>query len=155
MRYLARSSALVAVVSLHALLAAPAVVAGPYTDDLSKCLVRSTTNTDKTLLVQWIFATIALHPDVKRLATVPDSDRQELNKKTGKLFEALLTHSCVGETRQALKYEGNSAIEASFNVLGQVASRELFANPSVAKGLAELGKFFDAKRVQKQLESSK
>jgi len=51
------------------LLASPAV-AGPYSDDLAKCLVRSTTPEDKTLLVQWMFATMALqrelfaHPDV-------------------------------------------------------------------------------------------
>jgi hypothetical protein len=155
MKYLVRSFALTACLGLQALATAPAFAAGPYADELSKCLVRSTTSTDKTLLVQWMFATAALHPDVKWLATVSDSQRAELNKKTARLFEGLLTSSCLAETREALKYEGGGTIESSFNVLGQVAARELFANPSVAKGLAELGKFFDEEAIRKALKSSK
>ena len=48
-------------------------------------------------------------------------------------------------------YEGEGTIEASFSVLGQVASRELFANPSVSPGLAELDKYIDAERMRKAL----
>ncbi len=151
MRSLAGSVALPIVVGLLALRAAPAAAAGPYTDELSKCLVRTTTSTEKTLLVKWMFATMALHPDVKGLASVSDERRAELNKSTARLFEDLLTKGCVSQTREALKYEGQSAIEASFSVLGQVASRELFANPKVAGGLAEFGKYFDSERLQKEL----
>lgn len=155
MKYLVRSSALTISLGLQALAAASAFAAGPYADELSKCLVRSTTSPDKALLVQWMFATAALHPDVKWMAAVSDSQRTELNKKTAGLIEGLLSHSCLSESRQALKYEGQSTIETSFNVLGQVAARELFANPSVASGLAELAKYVDAEGSRKALESSK
>ena len=128
---------------------------GPYTDALSRCLARSTTSADKTLLIQWMFATIALHPDVKRVATVSERDRQEINKKTAELVEALFTHACASEARQALTYEGDGAIGASFNALGQIAGRELFANPSVAKGLGDFGKVLDMEQLKKRLAQSK
>jgi len=152
MRYLVRSAALMIALTLPAV---PAMAAGPYTDEPSKCLVRSTTAADKTLLVKWMFATMTLHPDVKGLAMVSNDQRTELNKTTARLFEGLLTGACLSETREALKYEGQSAIEASFGVLGQVATRELFANPNVANGLAEFGKYFDGERLQKILGTGK
>lgn len=125
--------------------------AGPYADELSKCLVRSTSSDDKALLVQWIFAIMVLHPQVSRLATVSDAQRAELSKGAAALFQNLLTRSCLSETREALKYEGNSTIEASFRVLGQVAARELFANPKVAAGMADFTKYIDQKSLENAL----
>lgn len=127
----------------------PLFAAGPYTDELSKCLVRSTTEADKTLLVRWMFATAALHPEVKSLATVTANQRTELNKKMAGLLEKLLTQTCLSEAQQAVRYEGQSTIEAGFTVLGQVAGRELFANSAVAAGLADLDKYVDKEKLQK------
>ena len=143
----------IACVALCGVLVAPAL-AGPYGDTLAKCLVKSTTVADKSTLVQWMFVTVALHPDVRRLSAASDAQRDELNMKTAKLFEGLLTDSCIAETREALRYEGESTIESSFSVLGQVASRELFANPAVASGLAEFGKYLDAPKLQRLLKPS-
>src|SRR5262245_60520797 len=100
-----RSLPLFAWILSAALLASPAF-AGPYTDDLSKCLVRSTTPEEKSLLVQWMFATMALHPDVKYLAKVTPAERAKLNQRVAALFESLLTRSCLSEARNALKNEG-------------------------------------------------
>ncbi len=155
MKYLARSIALVTSIGLHALAAESAFAAGPSADELSQCLVRSTTSADKTLLVQWMFATAALHPDLRWMTTVTDSQRRELSKKAGKLMEDLLTRACVSDAREAVKQDGSRAIEASGRVLGQVAAQELFANPSVAGGLAELGKDVDQQKIQEALGLSK
>ena len=149
MSYLARSLALTIAVGL--LPAASGFGAGLYADELSKCLVRSTTTADKTLLIKWVFSTMSLHPDVKGLSNVSDDQRTELNKGTALLFESVLTGPCLSETRAAMKYEGESAVSASFSVLGQVAMRELFANPKVASGMADFAKFFDEERLQKAL----
>ena len=135
------------------LLTAPTASAGPYGDTLAKCLVKSTSSAEKTTLVQWMFATIALHPDVQALSSVTPQQRGELNKKTARLFERLIAESCVNETRDAIKYEGTSTIESSFSLLGQVATRELFTNPRVSEGLAELGKQFDEEKLKKALET--
>lgn len=142
----------IACVAICGVLVAPAS-AGPYGDTLAKCLVKSTSAADKSTLVQWMFVTVALHPDVRRLSAASDAQRDELNMRTAKLFEALLTESCLAETREALRYESESTIESSFSVLGQVASRELFANPAVASGLAEFGKYLDAQKLQRLLKT--
>lgn len=55
---------------LLALLTVGSAHAGPYSDDLGKCLVASTTAADKGALVKWMFATAALHPAVKSVASV-------------------------------------------------------------------------------------
>src|SRR5512143_2048924 len=142
LRWLAVGLALAAPISSYA---------GPYGDDMAKCLVRSTTSEDKTALVRWMFAMMSLHPAVKTMATVSDEQRTAASKHIADIFQELLTKSCVNETKDAVKYEGEVTIASSFSVLGQVAARELFQDPNVAAGLADLGKAFDTGSLRKTL----
>lgn len=125
------------------LLASGAAQAGPYTDDLSKCLVRSTSEQQKAVLVEWVFAIAALHPSVKPLSSVSDTQRNDLSKSVADLFTTLLTDSCRQETQDAVKYEGAAAIQTSFALLGQVAMADLFSNPDVAKGMGAFSQYLD------------
>ncbi len=84
--------------------------AGVYSDGLARCLVSHTSPQDKTQLVRWIFAIMALHPAVSDTSTVGDSERDKLNRGAGMLFERLLTSDCRNETKEALMYEGPIAI---------------------------------------------
>lgn len=120
--------------------------AGPYGDDLGKCLVNSTTSTDKRALVKWMFATAALHPDFKLITTGSTQQYDALNKAVGTLFDRLLTKTCRQQAQQAVKFEGDSTIESSFQILGQAAARELFAYPSVAAGMADMTKHADSRK---------
>lgn len=120
--------------------------AGPYGDDLGKCLVNSTTSTDKRALVKWMFATAALHPDFKLITAVSTQQYDALNKAVGTLFDRLLTKTCRQQAQQAVKFEGDSTIESSFQILGQAAARELFAYPSVAAGMADMTKQADSRK---------
>ena len=122
------------------------VAAGPYGDDLGKCLVKATTSADKRALVKWMVATAALHPDLKAITAVSAQQHDAFNQAVVTLFERLLTNSCKQPAEQAAKFEGASSIEASFQILGQVAARELFAEPSVAAGMTEVTKHGDAKK---------
>jgi hypothetical protein len=125
--------------------------AGPYGDELSKCLVESTTTEDKSTLVQWMFAMSALHPDVKQLSAVSAGKRNDLNKQFAGLLTTLLTKSCVDESKAAIKYEGPETISQGFSVLGQVAGRELFSNAEVAAGMGELEGLVDDKKIETAL----
>jgi hypothetical protein len=129
--------------------------AGPYGDDLAKCLVKSTTTEDKSTLVQWMFAMSSLHPDVKQLSAVSPAKRADLNKQFAGMMTTLLTESCLNETRDALNYEGTETLVQGFTVLGQVAGRELFSNPDVAAGMGELEGLFDNKKLEATLKSKK
>ncbi len=141
--------ALISVAFSLTVLVPESVLAGPYSDEMAKCLVKSTSEADKNSLVKWMFAAAALHPAVKSIASVSDAQRGELNKSTAKLFERLITESCRAEAQEAVKYEGPSTIDAGFQVLGQVAARGLFADPSVARNMAELGNHMDKQKIQR------
>jgi hypothetical protein len=136
-------------------LSSPWVHAGPYTDDLAKCLVSATSNADRTLLVKWMFSAASSHPDVKSITANSAAHVDEHNKKLAELMVRLLTESCKEKTREALKYEGASTIGASFQVLGQVAGRELFSHPEVVKNLSGLEKHIDRKKLEQLGASAK
>jgi hypothetical protein len=125
--------------------------AGPYSDALGKKLVASTTPAEKAICVRWMFVAMALHPDLKDMASVTAEQREEANRAFAKLVTRMLTETCATEAREAVRYEGSSAIESAFNIFGQVAGRELFTNPAVSKGLADLVKFCDTKAIQEAL----
>jgi len=125
--------------------------AGPYGDDLSKCLVKSTTDQDKSLLVQWIFYAIALNPQLAPVANISPEQREQVDKGTARMFETLLTESCLKETQAAVKYEGSTAIAEAFKLLGQVASQEMFSDPAVSKGTENFSRYIDSDRIGKLL----
>jgi len=131
--------------------ATPSLAIGPYTDELSKCLVKSTSENEKTLLVRWMFAVISLHPAVKPIVTITVAQRKQLTQQMATVVEHVLTVSCRTEAEQAVKYEGNGALETSFSVLGQAAARELFANPQVTAGVADLQKSIDGEKLKAAL----
>jgi hypothetical protein len=127
--------------------AAPAQ-AGVYTDDLSKCLVKSATPDDQKNLILWIFTAMSSHPAVKAYSNIADSQRDAFNKQAGALMQRLLTVDCRTETVASLKYEGSQAIPAAFGILGQVAMRGLMSDPSVAKGVAGLTAGLDNAKLE-------
>ena len=132
--------------------AAPAH-AGVYGDDLSKCLVSSTSDADKALLMKWIFSAIALNKEVSPYVNMPKDVREAINVDAGGLYMRLLTDSCRVQTRDAYKYEGQAAINSAFQVLGQVASQGIFSDPAVAAGMMEFTKHLDEKKLNEMLEA--
>ena len=126
--------------------------AGVYTDDLTRCLVEKSTPQDKTMLVQWMFVAMSRHPSVAALTKVTPEDVDQHNKQAGEVFMRLLTDTCVENSKKAVKYEGAMAIQNAFQVLGQVAAGDLFANPEVAKVMAGLEKYMDAKKLDALLQ---
>jgi len=127
--------------------------AGIYGDDMAKCLVRSTTSKDRGVLVKWIFAAASSNPEVKSMVSVTDRQRNSLNKAIAKMFERLLTVSCRKETQAAYKYEGKATISQSFNLLGQVAGRELFSDPNVTKSVSGLSQYINKDKMNELFSS--
>ena len=128
--------------------------AGPYADDMAKCLVKSASSEDRTVLVKWIFSVIALHPDLAPMTTISAAQRAGITKDAGALFQRLLVESCRSETQQAIQNEGTQTIAYAFQVLGQVATRGLFTDPHVAEGMQSLAKTIDEGKIKALLEPS-
>jgi hypothetical protein len=123
-------------------------VAGPYGDDMAKCLVKSSSPEDKSVFIKWLFSGIALHPDVASMTMITTQQREDFNKRAGALFQRLLTESCRTEAQQAIRYEGPATIQYAFQVFGQAAAGDLFANPSVAAGMKDLAKYIDQEKIK-------
>ncbi len=85
-----------------------------YTDDLSKCLVQSTTSDDRALLVKWMFSAASAHPAVKTISAVTPEQTEDINRQTGQLFTNLLADACMQKTKQATINEGQTAIRDSY-----------------------------------------
>lgn len=122
--------------------------AGVFGDDLTRCVVDSTSKEDRATLVRWIFVAMAQHPMVSSMSTVKASDKDKANKEVGALFMRVITEACADKTRAAMKAEGPTALTAAFQVLGQVAARELFADPNVTAVMSGLEKYFDADKLK-------
>lgn len=144
-----RLSLRLAVVGVLATLLASPVLAGPYSDDLAKCLVESTSAQDKVDFARWIFIAIAAHPSVKEWSKATAADREAILTKVGHLFTRLLTQDCRDKADKALRYEQSSAVQGSFSVLGQVAMQELMTNKDVKAVLEDLGKHTDSSEIEK------
>ncbi len=137
-----RLSCYVALLSVLFLSTKP-LIAGPFSDDMAKCLVRSTTEADKTILIRWIFAAFSHNPKVENLAKISDQQKKDLNMAIAELFMRLTTEACKDETKTAYKNEGVSVFEKSFSALGSVAAQGLMSHPDVAKYTAGLKKYVD------------
>ena len=122
--------------------------AGPYTDDLSKCLVASTTQNDRVALARWIFIAFSAHPSVAPLSAAKASDIDNSNAEISDLVMKLLTVSCREKTKMALQYEGPAAIQLSFQALGQVAGMELASNPAVQASMSGFAKRLDEAKLK-------
>jgi hypothetical protein len=119
-----------------------AAQAGPYTDDLSKCLVQSTSANDRIAFMQWMFSAMALHPAVSKLSSITPDQRVAFDKNAANLLVRLMSADCRQQTISAIKYEGTAAMQTSFQIFGQVAMRGLMGDPHVAEGLNTLGTYF-------------
>lgn len=135
-----------AAISLALVLAASNATAGAYTDDMSKCLVKSTSEDDKDHLVRWIFTEMTLNPALKGVASSTPEQRQQFEKEGAALFQRLVLVDCRKETIDAIKYEGQGAIQMSFQVLGEVAGRGLMTDPKVNAGIMAMAAYLDKDR---------
>ena len=61
--------------------------AGASVDQLSNCLVKSTTATDKTAVLQWTFAALSAHPDLKQFSNVTETQKTQLDKNLAQVLQ--------------------------------------------------------------------
>jgi len=122
--------------------------AGVYGDDLSRCLVKSTTPDDQVAFMVWMFAALGAHPAVKGYTTFTDEQRSAASAKAAGLMQRLMVEDCRKETVAGMRYEGAASVMAAFNVFGQAAVRDLMTDPAVTKNFEALGEYVDEKKFE-------
>lgn len=122
--------------------------AGPFADELSKCMIGATTPSDRAVLVRWMFTSGASHPDLASIVQVTPEQVDASNKAVGELTMKLVTETCRDQAKKAIQFEGPTTFQTAFGALGQVAGTELYSNPDVTATMSGLQKYIDPARLQ-------
>ena len=137
----------VSVLITYCFLLVPPSHAGVYTDDLSRCIVENTDKEDRITFVKWMFSAMAKHPAVKTFVSASEEQADVIDKNMAELFMSLLVEDCKEKAQKAIQYEGRVAMETAFQVLGQVAARDLLSDPDVLKSLSGMEKYIDLEKL--------
>ena len=119
------------------------IFAGPFGDDMSKCLVLATSSKDNSLLGRWLVRVYGEHSDSKDLTNLSDYKKEQIDKNVARLFTRLLSEDCKEETKKALKFEGDTVIFNAFRALGEVAGKELIEDKNVSKAINKFTEYVD------------
>src|SRR5690554_2128115 len=109
--------------------------AGPTVDQLSQCLVKSTTAADKTTVLQWTFSALAAHPDLKQYSNVSDAQKTQLDKNLAQVLQRILVEQCSAQTKAVIQAEGMQAVGESFQELGSITGDEILKKPEIKQQL--------------------
>ncbi len=121
--------------------------AGPTVDQLSDCLVKSTTATDKTAVLQWTFVALSVHPDLKTYSNVTDEQRTQLDKKLAQTLQRILVEQCSAQAKAVIQAEGLQAVGDSFQELGSITGEEILKNPEVKQQLKGVVRYLDLNKL--------
>ena len=121
--------------------------AGPFADEMAKCLVTSTNNRDRNKLLKWMFKIYSDHPEVSYMVDLSDREKKVIDKEMADLFTRLLSEDCIDESKNAQKYEGNIVFFRAFQSLGQVAAQGFMGNPDVQKSMKKVYGLMDYKKL--------
>lgn len=131
------------VMALGMLGATQIATAGPTVDQLSQCLVKSTTATDKTAVLQWTFVALSTHPDLKSFSSVTEDQKTQLDQKFAQVLQRILVDQCAEQTKAVIKAEGIQAVGDSFQQLGRSTGDEILKNPEVKAQLKGVVRYLD------------
>ena len=124
------------------------IMAGPFGDDMAKCLVSSTSTKDNILLGKWLVRVYGEHSESKGLTYISDYNKKIIDRDVAKLFTRLLTQDCEFEVKKAYKYEGLSVMGNAFQVLGKVAGKELLEDRNVSKAINKFTEYVDYEKLE-------
>lgn len=121
--------------------------AGQTVKQLSDCLVKATTATDKTTVLQWTFAALSSHPDLKALSNVTEEQRTQLDQKFAQVLQRVIVEQCSAQTKAVIQAEGIQAVGESFQELGRSTGEDIIKNPEVKKQLQGVLRYVDINKL--------
>lgn len=122
-------------------------MAAQTVDQLSACLVKATTATDKTVVLQWTFAALSTHPDLKSFSNVTDVQKEQLDKNLAQVLQRILVEQCSAQTKAVIQAEGLQAVGDSFQELGSITGEEIIKNPEVKQQLKGVVRYLDLNKL--------
>jgi len=109
--------------------------------------VKATTATDKTAVLQWTFAALSTHPDLKSFSNVTDVQKEQLDKNLAQVLQRILVEQCSAQTKAVIQAEGLQAVGDSFQELGSITGEEIIKNPEVKQQLKGVVHYLDLNKL--------
>ena len=116
-------------------------------DQLSDCLVKSTTAADQTTVLQWTFSALAAHPDLKALSNISPEQKDQLDQKLAQVLQRIIVEQCSAQTKAVIQTEGIKAVGDSFQQLGQNAGENIIKDPAVRQQLQGALRYIDVGKL--------
>ena len=124
------------------------IFAGPFEDDMSRCLVMASSSKDNIILGRWLVRVYGEHGGSKDLTKLSDYKKEQIDKEVARLFTRLLSEDCKEETKKALRFEGEGVMFNAFRVLGEVAGKELIEDKNVSKAINKFTEYVDYEKLK-------
>ncbi|MBK0064347.1 MULTISPECIES: hypothetical protein [unclassified Acinetobacter] len=121
--------------------------AGPTVDQLSDCLVKSTTVADKTTVLQWTYAALSVHPDLKAFSNITPAQKDQLDQKLAQVLQRIIVEQCSAQTKAVIQTEGLQAVGQSFQQLGRDAGESIIKDPAVSQQLQGTLRYIDLNKI--------
>lgn len=121
--------------------------AGQAVDQLSECLVKSTTAADKTAVLQWTFTALAQHPELKAFSNVTAEQKTALDKSLAQTLQRILVEQCSTQAQAVIKTEGLQSLGESFQELGSITGEEILKTPEIKQQLNGVLKYVDLNKL--------
>lgn len=121
--------------------------ASPAVDRLSECLVKSTTASDKTTVLQWTFVALSNHPELKQFSHVTEAQKNALDQSVAQVLQRILVDQCSTQTKAVIQADGVQAVGESFQQLGQITGEEILKTPEVKQQLNGLLRYVDMNKL--------
>ena len=112
-------------------------------DALGECLTGKSTGEDRITLARWALAAMASAPKVADVAKVDPARKVELDKALAAIFTRLIARDCATQARPLFRAKNKDGFGAAFGKLGEIAFKELLADPKADEKLSDFTKYLN------------
>ncbi len=119
---------------------------------LGKCFVGKATGEDRTLIAQWMGASMAMSPAMKEIVTVDPAVKDRIDRQMAETFTRLMVQDCRAEMATLIKGRDAAGIQAASGALGQMAMQQLVQDPQAMQALIAYAKYIDPAMMQKLVQ---
>jgi hypothetical protein len=116
---------------------------------LGRCIVEHLDDKDRGDLAQWVFVSMAAHPQASRISSVRGEDAERASQAVGALVTRLMTGACATQLHDAAAAGGPPVIPSAVQFLTQIGVQELMTNRDVLRRLSGFSRFADRERIDR------
>jgi hypothetical protein len=121
--------------------------AGPYEDELTKCISAKMSDADRSTVAVWLYEEMSANPAVKAMSNVTEAQRTEARKAAAALAQRLLLDDCRAPAAAAFKNEGGGVAMRAFWDVGQSSIGTLARDPAVLANMGQVSQYLDTAKL--------